>query len=130
MKSRSIYPLVLAALTLVLVTFAARADDASLVRAAADRAEIEALMWRYVRALDTYDEAAYAAVFTEDGQFGAGPNATRGRDALQQMIVGLENASAEREAATECRHHPCTTSSRTTRSSLSMQITLVITPTG
>jgi 3-phenylpropionate/cinnamic acid dioxygenase small subunit len=56
-------------------------------------------MWRYVRALDTYDEVAYASVFTEDGQFGAGPNATRGRDALRQMVAGLENARTERDAA-------------------------------
>ena len=99
MKRISIYPLILAASTLVLATVAAQADDAQLVREAADRAEIEALMWRYVRALDTYDEEAYAAAFTEDGQFVAGPNATRGREALRQMVVGLENSSAERASA-------------------------------
>ena len=36
-----------------------------------DRAEIEDLMWRYTRALDTNDAAAYAATYTADGQFSA-----------------------------------------------------------
>jgi len=99
MKVHSMGPLFLAAVTLVLATSGARADDAQLIREATDRARIQALMWRYVRALDSYDEAAYAAVFTEDGQFGAGPNATRGRDALQQMVAGLEKARDERDAA-------------------------------
>ncbi|MBN1240794.1 MAG: nuclear transport factor 2 family protein [Gammaproteobacteria bacterium] len=76
----------------------AAADDADVLREARDRAEIEALMWRYVRALDSFDEDAYAAVFTEDGRFGAGENATQGRDALRQMVAGLEQARAEREA--------------------------------
>jgi uncharacterized protein (TIGR02246 family) len=70
---------------------AAAADDAR----AQDRAEIEALMWRYVRALDSLDAEAYAAVFTEDGQFGAGGNATKGREALKQMVEGLAQNRAE-----------------------------------
>ena len=59
-------------------------DDAA--REARDRAEIEALMWRYARALDSGDAEAYAATYTEDGQFGTGPNATKGREALKAMI--------------------------------------------
>jgi uncharacterized protein (TIGR02246 family) len=54
-----------------------------------DREAIEALMWRYARALDTGDADAYAAVYTEDGQFGVGENATRGREALRNMIAGF-----------------------------------------
>jgi uncharacterized protein (TIGR02246 family) len=77
------------------------ADDADILREARDRAEIQALMWRYVRALDTLDGDAYAAVFTEDGQFGAGENATKGRDALRQMVAGLASGRAAREAAGE-----------------------------
>ena len=42
------------------------ADDAAALREAQDRAAIEALMWRYVRALDSLDPDGYAAVFTED----------------------------------------------------------------
>lgn len=59
-------------------------------REARDRAEIEALMWRYTRALDTRNADAYAAVFTPDGQFGSGPNATKGRAALHKMVAGLK----------------------------------------
>lgn len=64
------------------------ADDAKFLREANDRAEIQALMWRYVRALDTLDVDAYAAVFTEDGEFG---NA-QGRDAIRTMISGIKAA--------------------------------------
>jgi uncharacterized protein (TIGR02246 family) len=74
-----------------LTSFASAAQDAR----AEDRAAIEALMWRYVRALDSFDADAYAAVFTEDGQFGAGGNATKGRDALRQMVAGLAGNRAE-----------------------------------
>ena len=69
----------------------AAADDAKLLREANDRAEIEALMWRYVRALDTLDADAYASVFTENAKFGA----TQGREALRSMIVGMK-ASREK----------------------------------
>ena len=54
-----------------------------------DREAIEELMWRYARALDTGDADAYAAVYTEDGQFGVGPTATKGREALRNMIAGF-----------------------------------------
>ena len=37
-----------------------------------DRAEIEELMWRYTRALDSCDRTAYAAAYTGDGRFVAG----------------------------------------------------------
>ena len=50
-----------------------------------DRAEIEELMWRYTRALDTGDGAAYAATYTADGQFGTGANATKGTEALKKL---------------------------------------------
>ena len=32
-----------------------------------DRAEIEALMWKYTRALDTMNAEAYASAYTPDG---------------------------------------------------------------
>jgi uncharacterized protein (TIGR02246 family) len=54
-----------------------------------DREAIEALMWRYARALDTADADGYAAVYAEDGQFGVGATATKGREALRNMIAGL-----------------------------------------
>ena len=67
----------------VLVAGPALADRAD------DREEINALMWRYARALDTADADAYASVYTEDGQFGVGDNATKGRDALRNMIAAF-----------------------------------------
>jgi uncharacterized protein (TIGR02246 family) len=77
----------------------AQADDADVLRQIQDRAAIEALMWRYVRALDSLDADAYAAVFTEDGSFGSGFAQRRGRGELKQMIVDLKKGRAEREAA-------------------------------
>jgi len=59
----------------------------------ADRAEeqeqIKGLMWQYARALDTADADAYASLYTEDGQFGVGENATKGREALRNMIASF-----------------------------------------
>ena len=52
-----------------------------------DRHEIEALMWKYTRALDKGDGATYASTYTVDGQFGSGANATKGREALKKMIT-------------------------------------------
>jgi hypothetical protein len=62
-----------------------------------DRHEIEALMWRYARALDTYDAEAYVSNYTPDGQFVAGGNPTAGTDGLRKMIVGLKTTHDERE---------------------------------
>ena len=58
-----------------------------------DRAEIEELMWRYTRALDTGDGTTYASTYTVDGEFSAGGNATKGRDALKKMVDGLKPAA-------------------------------------
>ena len=52
-----------------------------------DRNEIEALMWKYTRALDKGDGATYASTYTVDGQFGSGANATKGREALSKLVV-------------------------------------------
>jgi hypothetical protein len=56
-------------------------------REARDRGEIEGLMWKYTRALDSGDGAAYASAYTADGQFGTGANATKGREALSKLVV-------------------------------------------
>jgi uncharacterized protein (TIGR02246 family) len=72
-----------------------------MMQQAQDRAAIEDLMWRYARALDTGDADAYAAVYTEDGQFGTGDKATRGRAALHKMVADLKQARLEREAKGE-----------------------------
>jgi len=70
-------------------------------REARDRAEIEALMWRYVRALDTSTAEAYAAAYTPDGQFSAGANATKGRAALTKMVADQKARQAAAAAKGE-----------------------------
>ena len=67
-------------------------------REAQDRAQIDKLMWRYTRALDTLDPDAYAAAYTPDGQFVAGANATKGQDALKKMISDLRKNDGDAEA--------------------------------
>jgi len=77
----------------------ALADDAMVLREAQDRAAIEALMWRYVRALDSLDADAYAATYTEDGSFGSGTNQEKGRASLKAMVANLKKGRDERTAA-------------------------------
>jgi hypothetical protein len=72
-------------------------------REAKDRAEIEELLWRYARALDTGNGTAYAATYTADGQFGTGANATKGREALKKMVDGTGQTRAAAEAKGERR---------------------------
>ncbi|MEO8306930.1 MAG: nuclear transport factor 2 family protein [Pseudomonadota bacterium] len=72
-----------------------------MMRHAQDRAAIEDLMWRYARALDSSDADAYAAVYTEDGQFGTGDKATKGRAALHKMVADLKQGRIDREAKGE-----------------------------
>ena len=96
-----------AALFLVaLIGSRAAAAGSDALREAQDRAQIESLMWRYVRALDTYNADAYAAVFTPDGQFGTGANATSGREALAKMVTGLKTRAAENEAKSGAKAPP------------------------
>jgi uncharacterized protein (TIGR02246 family) len=78
---------------------AAFADDAAVLREAQDRAAIEALMWRYVRALDSMDPDGYAAVFTEDGTFGSGSTQRKGRADLKAMVADLKKGRDDRAAA-------------------------------
>jgi uncharacterized protein (TIGR02246 family) len=76
---------------------AAAAEDVT-EREVHDRAQIEKLMWQYVRALDTENADAYAAVYTPDGQFGSGANAVKGREALKKMIDDLRKRAADNES--------------------------------
>ena len=68
--------------------FTASKSDDDTLRQVRDRQQIDELMWRYARALDTGNAEAYAALYTPDGQFSAGGNVTKGRDALKAMIAG------------------------------------------
>jgi hypothetical protein len=76
-------------------------SEADFAREMRDRVQIEDLMWRYTRALDTNDADAYAAVYTPDGQFGTGANATKGREALRKMVADLRQRNADRRAKGE-----------------------------
>lgn len=73
---------------------AQKPSDDQVLREARDRAEIEDVMWRYTRALDTGNGEAYAAVYTPDGQFGTGANATKGREALMKLAGGARTPAA------------------------------------
>ena len=55
-----------------IVVLAAPKSDAEVIQEMRDRLEIEDLMWRYARALDTNNADAYAAIYTPDGSFGTG----------------------------------------------------------
>jgi uncharacterized protein (TIGR02246 family) len=79
-------PIVLS--TFVLITLgisSSLAAEKDLVRAQ-DRVAIDQLMWNYIRALDSGNAEAYAALFAPDGQFGRGSTATKGREALKKMV--------------------------------------------
>jgi len=75
-------------------------------REAQDRAQIEKLMWQYVRALDTESADAYAAVYTPDGQFGTGANAVQGREALKKMVNDLRQRAADTETKSGQKRPP------------------------
>jgi hypothetical protein len=81
-----------------LMQAASAAEERSAADEMRDRAAIEALMWRYVRALDSLDADAYAGAFTADGTFGSGQNAEHGSAELKKMINNLKTNRAEREA--------------------------------
>jgi roadblock/LC7 domain-containing protein len=53
------------------------------------------------RALDSLDSQAYAASYTEDGQFRAGANAVQGQAALLKMVADLKKDRADRVAKGE-----------------------------
>jgi uncharacterized protein (TIGR02246 family) len=74
--------------------YAAKGDD-DVLRQARDRAEIEDLMWQYTRALDTGNGDAYAAAYTPDGQFSAGTQVTKGRDALKKLATRQPPAAGQ-----------------------------------
>lgn len=77
-------------LVLAGVGVAAQKADKDVLQEVRDRLEIEDLMWRYTRALDNNDAAAYAANYTPDGAFTAGTAATKGREALHKMVADLK----------------------------------------
>jgi hypothetical protein len=88
----------------------AAASDADIIRQAEDRTQIEALMWNYVRAIDSFNPEAYVSVFTPDGSFGA----TKGSEALRKMVADLKKSQDDRRAKGEqilAMHHIVTNAS-------------------
>ena len=92
--------------TAVVAVFSAGPSDADVMREMRDRMQIEDVMWRYTRALDSNDADAYASVYTPDGQFSAGANATKGRDALRKMIADLRQRAVDAQAKGEPKRPP------------------------
>jgi uncharacterized protein (TIGR02246 family) len=86
--------------------FTASKSDDDVVRQARDRAQIEELMWRYARALDGGDAETYASLYTPDGQFSAGGNPTKGREALKKMIEGVGQRQGAPAATAETKRPP------------------------
>jgi uncharacterized protein (TIGR02246 family) len=83
----------------IVIASAASADDAALERLL-DRAEIEALVARYVTGLDTLDADLYAGVFAEDAVFELpGGVVHRGRAAIRKIVTDLQESRARNEAA-------------------------------
>lgn len=76
---------------------AAAEDDA--VRKLLDEAEIEALVVRYVTALDTLDADAYEGVFTEDGEYDVTGTVHKGRAAIRKIVTDLQASRARNQAA-------------------------------
>lgn len=75
--------------------------DAALVAETRDRWQIEELMWRYARTLDSGDADGYAAVYAEDGYFDAGAMRIEGREALHKFVADLNDSRAQRAASGE-----------------------------
>lgn len=75
--------------------------DAALLQQARDREQIEELLWRYARTLDSADADGYAAVYVEDGEFTAGAQSMKGREALHRFVADLKKSREERKARGE-----------------------------
>lgn len=87
-------------LTCVFATLTAvvRAADDD-VQMLLDKAQIEALVARYVTALDTLDADAYAGVFAEDAEFDVTGTVYKGRAAIRKIVTDLQATRARNEAS-------------------------------
>jgi hypothetical protein len=105
MKHRNRFAAAALGAMLVLATpGVAQAADADILRETQARADIQTLMWNYVRAIDSFNPDAYVAVFTPDGEF----LGTKGSDALRKMVVDLKKSQDDRRAKGEsigAMHH-------------------------
>lgn len=78
----------IAALSL-LAAAPARAEPTYGASYAADRAEIEELMARYLFAIDYFDWDAYVATFAEDGELEFAAGVSKGREAIRAAVTGF-----------------------------------------
>src|SRR5690606_25824396 len=101
-KESSMHPRTIAALTssfaALLFALSCRAETDALQKLV-DKMEIEALVARYVTALDTLDDDAYASVFAEDAVFDVAGTVHDGRDAIRKIVTDLQESRARNEAA-------------------------------
>jgi uncharacterized protein (TIGR02246 family) len=77
---------------------AAEDTQTALLQKLMDRAEIEAVVARYVTALDTLDADAYEGVFTEDGVYDVTGTVYKGRPAIRKIVSDLTASRAKNEA--------------------------------
>jgi hypothetical protein len=84
--------MIIVVLSLMAVSTVSTAADNEVLREIQDREQIKKLMWDYARALDTGNVEAFVALFTEDGQFGRGENAVKGRKALLEMMGAFKKS--------------------------------------
>jgi uncharacterized protein (TIGR02246 family) len=78
---------------------AAEDAQAAALQRLLDKAEIEALVARYVTALDTLDADAYEGVFTEDGEYDVTGTLYKGRAAIRKIVTDLQASRARNEAS-------------------------------
>jgi uncharacterized protein (TIGR02246 family) len=87
-----------AAVLSLLIAAPATADDADVLQRLQDQAEIEALVARYVTALDTLDADAYAGVFAEDADLEVAGTKYAGRGEIVKIVTGLQASRAAAQA--------------------------------
>jgi uncharacterized protein (TIGR02246 family) len=68
--------------------------DADILQRLQDKAEIEALIARYVTALDTLDADAYENVFAPDADLEVAGTAYHGRSEIRKIVTGLQQSNA------------------------------------
>src|SRR5690606_31012232 len=80
---------------------AAVADDSStaVLQKLQDKAEIEALVAKYVFTLDPLDADGYASVFAEDAVYEVTGTRYEGRAAIRKIVTDLSASRARNEAA-------------------------------
>ena len=79
----------IAAAAAVVCAGSARAAEPDAAQAAKDYTEIQNLIARYVRALDTRDPDLYAGVFTADAVFDVAGSVRHGRAEIRAIVEGL-----------------------------------------